>query len=77
MNCLPPAAVHKDNMRSYVYVVKEREGILGMEYYVEEINVRVLDENENWVAVEGALDSESQIIVSATKEVKNGEIVRY
>ena len=76
-NCLPPAAVHKDNMRSYVYVVKEREGILGMEYYVEEINVRVLDENENWVAVEGALDSESQIIVSATKELKNGEIVRY
>ena len=48
-----------------------------MEYYVEEINVRVLDENENWVAVEGALDSESQIIVSATKELKNGEIVRY
>ncbi len=76
-NCLPPMAVHRDNTRSYVYVVKEREGILGMEYYVEELSVRVLDENENWVAVEGALDSESQVILSATKEVKNGEIVRY
>lgn len=76
-NCLPPAAVHQENTRSYVYVVKERDGILGMEYYVEEVSVRVLDENENWVAVEGALDSDSQIILSATKEVKNGEIVRY
>lgn len=76
-NCLPPSAVHRDNTRSFVYVVKEREGILGAEYYVEELSVKVLDENENWVAVEGALDSESQVIVSATKEIKNGEIVRY
>lgn len=76
--CLSPMAVHTDaNNRSFVYVVKEREGILGMEYYVEEVNVRILDKNENWVAVEGALDSESQIIVSATKEIKNGEIVRF
>lgn len=76
-NCLPPTAVHTVNTRSYVYVVKEREGILGMEYYVEELNVKILDENENWVAVEGALDSESQVITSATKEVQNGTIVRY
>lgn len=75
--CLSPMAVHTENTRSYVYVVKEREGILGMEYYVEEVNVRILDENEYWVAVEGALDSESQVIVSATKEIKNGEIVRF
>ena len=76
--CLSPMAVHTDvNNRSFVYVVKEREGILGMEYYVEEVNVKILDQNENWVAVEGALDSESQIIVSATKEIKNGEIVRF
>lgn len=76
-NCLPPSAVHRDNTRSYIYLVKEREGILGMEYYVEELNVKILDENDNWVAVEGAIDSESQIVLSATKEVRNGEIVRY
>ena len=48
-----------------------------MEYYVEEVSVKILDENENWAAVEGALDSESQVIISATKEVQNGTIVRY
>ena len=76
-NCLPPEAVHTENTRSYVYVVKEREGILGMEYYVEEVSVKILDENESWVAVEGALDSDSEVILSATKEVQNGTIVRY
>lgn len=74
--CVTPAAIHTENTRNYVYVVKEREGILGMEYYVEQVNVRVKDENENWVAVEGALDANSRIISSSTKEVKNGEVVR-
>lgn len=75
--CISPMALHEEQTRSYVYVVKEREGILGMEYYVEEVTVKIIDKNENWVAVEGALDSESQIIVSSTIEVHNGDIVRF
>lgn len=74
--CVTPAAVHKQDTRSYVYVVKEREGILGTEYYAMEVNVRVLDENESWVAVEGALDDDSVIISSSTRELKNGEVIR-
>lgn len=74
--CVTPQAVHREGVQSYVYVVKERDGILGKEYYAEQINVRVLDENDNWVAAEGALDSESVIITSSTKEVKNGDVVR-
>ena len=74
--CVTPAAVHKADIRSYVYVVKERDGILGKEYYAEQINVRIQDENDSWVAVEGALDSDSLIISSSTKEVKNGDVVR-
>ncbi len=77
--CVTPMAVHKEGEgggRAYVYVVKEREGILGMEYYAAQVNVRVLDENESWVAVEGALDGDSVIISSSTIEVKNGDVVR-
>lgn len=74
--CVTPGAVYKVPPRAYVYVVKERDGILGSEYYAEQVNVRVLDENENWVAVEGALDSDSIIISSSTKEIKNGDVVR-
>ncbi len=75
--CLPAAALHTDNDRNYVYVVKEREGILGQEYYVDEVNVQVIDKNENWAAVEeGMLDLESVIILSATREFKRGDTVR-
>lgn len=75
--CLTPAAVHKEDTRSYVYVVKEREGILGMEYYVEQIYVKILDENEYWIAVEGALDGDSKVVENSTMGLKNGEVVRY
>ena len=76
--CLPADAVHSENDRNYVYLLKEREGILGQEYYVDEINVRVIDKNDNWAAIgEGAVDKESRIILSASKEVEKGETVRW
>ena len=74
--CVTPAAVHEEGPRHYVYVVKERDGILGKEYYAEQVNVMVLDENENWAALEGALNDDSVIISSSTKEVKYGDVVR-
>lgn len=76
--CLPAFAVYKEDNRSYVYVLREREGILGMEYYVDEVNVKVRDENETWAAVEAAaLNTESRIIVSSTDEIKKGDVVRW
>lgn len=74
--CVTPAAVYEEGAKSYVYVVRERDGILGQEYYAEQVNVRILDKNENWVAVEGALDQDSVIIASSTRELKNGEVIR-
>lgn len=76
--CVPSQVVHKAETRSFVYAIKEREGILGKEYYVEEITVQILDENETWTALgEGSIDKETQIIASATKEIKKGDAVRW
>lgn len=76
--CISPIALYETNARSFVYVVKTREGILGEEYYIEEVTVKVLDRNKDWVAIEsGALDKDSKIIISADKEVKKGDIVRW
>lgn len=76
--CISPSAIYTDKTRNYVYVLKEREGILGAEYYVEEINVKILDQNEDWAAIESAaLDSESRIIISADKEFSKGNVVRW
>ena len=58
--------------------MKEREGILGPEYYVEEVTVRVLDSNESWAALEApALDSKSKVITYADKEFGKGDVVRW
>ncbi len=76
--CISPEAVYKTNTKSFVYVVKSREGILGEEYYVEEVTVRILDQNDTWMAIESsALDKESKIITSADKEIRKGDVVRW
>lgn len=76
--CISPIALHKSDDRSYVYVLGTREGILGEEYYVEEVNVKVLDQNDNWVAIEpGVIDENSKIITSADKEISKGDVVRW
>ncbi|MCM1136571.1 MAG: HlyD family secretion protein [Clostridium sp.] len=76
--CISPLAVYKVENKTFVYVLKKRDGILGEEYYVEEVNVKVLDQNENWAAIEtGALDENSEIIVSSDKEIGKGDVVRW
>ena len=74
--CVSPMALHAENDRNFVYVVNEREGILGTEYYVEEITVSVVDKNDKLIAIEGAVNDESRIIESSTKEIKKGDVVR-
>lgn len=74
--CVSLAALHSENGRYFLYVVSEREGILGTEYYVEEITVSVVDQNDKFAAIEGAVNDESLILESATKEVKKGDVVR-
>lgn len=79
MCCISPLALHTTQEgRNFVYLLGQREGILGQEYYVEERNVRVLDRNDRWVAIEpGVLESESKIITSADKEFGKGDVVRW
>ncbi len=74
--CISLLALHSDNGRNFVYVVNEREGILGTEYYVEEINVIVIDKNDRLAAIEGAVTAESRIVESSTKEIQKGDVVR-
>ena len=76
--CIPLTALHAKEKTDSVYLLKAREGILGREYYVDEVNVKVLDKNDNWAAIEeGAVDRDSKIILSADKELQKGDTVRW
>lgn len=76
--CVPPSAIYQKNDTFFVYVLKEREGILGQEYYIDEAVVKIIDQNENWAAIDdGILSKDSKIISSSTKEIKKGDVVRW
>lgn len=76
--CLPPSVIYQKNDTFFVYVLKEREGILGQEYYIDEAIVKVIDQNENWAAIDdGIVTKDSKIISSSTKEIKKGDVVRW
>lgn len=75
--CISTLAVYSANHTSYVYAVGEREGILGTEYYVRELPVKILDQNDIWTAIESeAIDADTMLVVSSTKEFKKGDVVR-
>ncbi len=76
--CISPLAVFSNNNNSFVYVLSEREGILGKEYYIREVPVKEIDRNDSYVALQTEeLNEDSQIILSATIEYKKGDTVRW
>lgn len=76
--CIPLEALSEDKGRYYVYVLEEREGIMGQEYYVREVSVRVRDQNDSWAALEeNGISADSRVVLSATKELGKGDTVRY
>lgn len=76
--CIPIEALHSENERYYIYVIEEKNTILGKELSANKRWVKVLDKNDKLAALEpGVVDEESKIIVSSDKELKDGDIVRY
>lgn len=76
--CITINALHSENERNYIYVLKEKDTILGKELSASKIWVRVLDKNDKFAALEpGILDEDSKVIISSDKELKDGDIVRY
>lgn len=77
--CIPIDALYTDpNGRNYVYTLSERSGILGVELIAEIIYVKVLDKNEGNVALEeGAISSDTELIVSSTEPLEDRMVVRY
>lgn len=75
---IPAKALHGENERYYIYVLRRQQGILGEELAVSQVDVNVLDKNSKYVAIEeGAVDEETEIVVNTTKELSEGSVVRY
>lgn len=76
--CVPAEAVYTENGRSYVYVVRRQQGILGEELAAEKRYVTVEETGDRYAALaEGSLKEGEEVVVSTTKALKDGEVIRY
>ncbi len=75
--CVPAQAVHSDNRGTFVYVLEERETVLGIQNVLMRVPVEVVETGRVLTAVSSAmLETTSQAVVSSTKPLSEGASVR-
>lgn len=74
---IPIAALHTKDNTNYVLLAEEQETILGTELTAKMRKVKVIDQDEEYAALEdGTLTDEEKLIVDSDKDVKDGTRVR-
>ena len=74
--CVPLGALHSDGDKYYVYVINEKDTILGTETAVDKVQVDILDKNNEQAAIEGSFSWGQQFILTSSKTLRNGDRVR-
>ena len=71
------SAIREENSKNYVLVMRQKDTVLGTEWFAERVDVTIKEKNELYAALaEGALDDEAQVILSSNKSIKAGDRVR-
>lgn len=74
---VPLNAISEENGKDYVYVAREKDTVLGQEYYAQKVEVTVSDKNGSYAAIEeGGIDAQQEIIISSNKTINNGDRIR-
>lgn len=73
---LPATAVRQDNGGSYVLAVEEQNTLLGLQNVLVSLPVTVEETGDTMVAVSGALDYRTQVVVTSNKAIQAGDTVR-
>lgn len=75
-SCIPREALHINSQGKYfVYILAEKESMIGKELYAKEVAIEVLDWNLSSVAVDG-IGSKDEVVVSTTKMIEDGSRIR-
>ncbi|MCT4563920.1 MAG: hypothetical protein N4A68_06315 [Maledivibacter sp.] len=73
---IPNTALGKDNSGNFVFLVEEREGALGKEYYVKKEYVTIDDSDNLNTSIINGVDSSTSIIYDYDKPIHEGSRVR-
>lgn len=72
---VPNGALNKDSEGYFLYQIKQREGMLGKEFYVEKLKVYIGDnDNENTIITKGITFFEP-VVLLCNKELAKGDTV--
>lgn len=69
---VPRAAVYKDSEGSFVYVLQEKDGPLGIEYYALWMQVTTGDSDYSRTGIYSGLLGDEKVIISTNKELSDG-----
>lgn len=73
---VPNSSISGQEGKKYVFVVKERNGILGKENYVTMVDVKVEDSDDFNSAISGTIDGEDEIVIFSSKALVDGAQVK-
>lgn len=74
---VPATALRQENNKMYVFLLDTADTILGEQYVVRKTEVKVLDKNGDYAALDaGALNGDSQIVMETDRYVEDGARVR-
>lgn len=73
---LPKNCLTEEANKNYIFIVRQREGILGIESFIEKIEVILLDSDDYNVAIEGHIREEDKIVINASKPLMDGMQIR-
>ncbi|MCL2494701.1 MAG: hypothetical protein FWE98_03485 [Oscillospiraceae bacterium] len=74
--CLPVSALRSDNDGDYVFVVREKKTVTGLEYSAARMDVTVLDRDSSLVSVQSGLARDDRVVTGANKPISEGDRVR-
>lgn len=70
-------ALRNDGNMNFIYIMEEKQGILGTELSVRKLDIRVLEKSSEQAAIaEELLDGDTKIVTDSDKELQDGCTVR-
>ncbi len=69
---LPNSSLIEKNGKNYIYTINKRKSALGVEMYINEINVDIIDSDDFNTAINGLLERSNKVVVTSTKPLTNG-----
>lgn len=74
---LPLTAIHAEQSKYFVYVLRKEDTVLGEENVARKVNVSIVEKNGEYAALsDGSLSEDDSVIVESDTMLANGEKVR-